>query len=119
MFEISTSTSLFGNNEKQDILKSESQELKEYERYVENKYKLIPKPAPQPNEESNLLNDSKQKVPQNKAPAKNHEIIKGSTGSKIFALLQGIKPNALNRSVPQVDAPKKKDNGQPKRKLSL
>lgn len=110
MFEVTTSTALFGCSPRAGCDRSA------YEAAVARRYSLAPAPPPAADTPDSAERPT---VPERREPARSHEIIRGSTGSRVFALLQGLRPGAGNRSAPAAAPPRKKDSGQPKRKLPL
>ena len=115
MINITATTSLFGDAPMKSFT---SDGLDEYRSEIEKKWKLIPSTNIQKVEEEQLKEAEKPKKINIDAPVKNREIIKGSTGSKIFSMLQNMKPGSR---IQKENAPniKSSDPTPPKRKLAF
>ncbi|OHS97712.1 hypothetical protein TRFO_36041 [Tritrichomonas foetus] len=120
MFQISTTTTLFGEIPPAKFAEADSDSKNDYQEEIVQKYKLAPAPrkAPVVEEAAETEEIGQPKKVDIEGPKRHREILKGSTGSKIFSMLQNMKPSTR---VQKDNAPKVKtaDSAPPKRKLAF
>ncbi|KAH0793378.1 hypothetical protein GPJ56_002680 [Histomonas meleagridis] len=116
-FLISSNTILFGDHPQKNIFEQETEEINAFNEDVNQHWKLTYQPRVIENEE---IKTDEPKVSAPAKPQKRQELIRNSTGSKIFQLLQNFKPNTAHRQPPKIEEPKAKDDVRPnKRKLQF
>lgn len=107
MFKITSSTDLFGDAPQEPLI---NDQYDEYQKRISSHWKLQPTAIPEPQVEETPQKPQKITLD---APKTHDAILKGSQGSKIFSMLQKMKPSArppekINVKTPDSDPPRKK-----------